>query len=370
MALGIALGAVALELGLHHLGGYGWRAVSELSAEFGWLYLPGQDAAFVHDHAIGEHINSWRFRDREWKAPGAVDETGVLRVAAFGTSTTMGSGVRVEQAWPRRLEARLAEELERRGDPRRALVMNFGVPAYTTEQMMRVYERIASRWHPDLVVVAIHPMDLRPMEHAIDEADYPLRSALVRTATYDMLLQHVIGKGHGATGPMTPERRAWEAEYRAMTADPFATGTWPQWVRAAERISAVREQLEAAGGELVLVALPLVERWMPPHWPSPGLVFEGWVERERQAAPGSRVRFLDPTEAFLARQGELTQVIRERGFAPHPRGTKAIDGSYPGWERSLYLTDDFGHFSPRGHAVLADLVFADLLEGGLLDPRD
>jgi lysophospholipase L1-like esterase len=198
--IAFAAALVALELGLYHLGDYGKWVVQERSARYGWRMLPHQDG-WSRDYDVPERINAWGYRDdRDW-APPLTDEEGrarhdpgLLRVAVVGNSMTYGTSVPVESTWPQVLERELEAELERRGDPRDVLVMNFAVQGYTFEQMARIYDDRIRAWRPDVLVWPALPPDIRPMHPEQDDADYRFRRQVIRTATYDMLRHHVIHK--------------------------------------------------------------------------------------------------------------------------------------------------------------------------------
>jgi lysophospholipase L1-like esterase len=215
---------VALELALYHLGNFGKWVVQEQVERYGWQMLPDQDG-WSREYDIPERINAWGFRDdRDWEAP-RLDAEGrpagdphLFRVAVVGNSMTYGTSVPVDETWPQVLEGLIADELERRGDPRRALVMNFAVQGYTFEQMARLYEDRVRRWRPDLLVWPLLTPDMRPMRPARDDFDYGFRRLVIRTAIYDFLRRHVIhrwipepGVEEPARDAATGKRRLWDA---------------------------------------------------------------------------------------------------------------------------------------------------------------
>lgn len=71
-----------------------------------------------------------------------------FRIVVGGDSVTMGSGVLEEEAYPARLEERLAA----RGDGRRYEVLNLGIAGLNTRWVVDRIERIGLRFHPDLIV--------------------------------------------------------------------------------------------------------------------------------------------------------------------------------------------------------------------------
>lgn len=71
-----------------------------------------------------------------------------FRIVALGDSSTMGFGVKWNEAWPAVLETILREE------GRAVEVLNLGVVGFTVYQGLRYYRRKALPYSPDLVVLA------------------------------------------------------------------------------------------------------------------------------------------------------------------------------------------------------------------------
>jgi GDSL-like Lipase/Acylhydrolase family len=87
------------------------------------------------------------FRDVD-HAP--VRPAGVLRIAVIGDSFVFGSGVAFEHILTSRLQSLLSQ-------PGHAVeVFNFGVPGTGPVNALRVWRRIAPKYHPDVVMVALY----------------------------------------------------------------------------------------------------------------------------------------------------------------------------------------------------------------------
>ncbi|MFO1076596.1 MAG: GDSL-type esterase/lipase family protein [Planctomycetota bacterium] len=104
---------------------------------------------FDTDGSIPLSFNSLGFRDDEF---AAAKPAGELRILAIGDSFTYGWGVRIEDAWPQRLERDLA-----RDRPRGVQVMNAGlaVRAATPDGYDRWLESDGLLLGPDLVIVGL-----------------------------------------------------------------------------------------------------------------------------------------------------------------------------------------------------------------------
>lgn len=82
---------------------------------------------------------------------------GTFRIAVVGDSYTMGSGVRLEEAYPALLEA----NLNATGGPRRFEVLNFGLSGLSLEGVLRErLERHVVDFNPDLLVYGFTVNDL------------------------------------------------------------------------------------------------------------------------------------------------------------------------------------------------------------------
>lgn len=378
----VTLLLLAIELGLKHLGGFGWWAVSERSERYGWRMLPDQDAR-SRDLVVHERINGLGFRDREWDPPvadgqgGWLKDESLFRVAVVGNSMTYGTSVPVEQVYTRVLEDRLAELLAARGSTRRALVMNFAVQGYNFEQMARVYEDVVRPYRPDLLVVPLHPHDIMPMAPAIDDPEYGFRRLVMRTATYDLLVRHVIDRWIPPV-PADAQARAKAREFAKLDLDlgesPFATRNRPVFEDAARRMQQVLELVESDGGRLLLLYMPRYRQHFAPKTLNSDTWWKGWVHERR-----GRVLAVQPWPEFERRMQPLVDEIRAKGLpaeTTHDLSTLTWTDAQGRQRRgdeletvgqSLLLPTDMGHFSALGHAVIADHLSATIEASGLLD---
>jgi hypothetical protein len=95
-------------------------------------------------------INALGMRDREREV---AKPEGTFRIAVLGDSYTEAKQVELDQTFSAVVERRLAE-CAARGD-RTIEVLNFGVAGYGTTQELLMFESRASRFAPDLVVLAM-----------------------------------------------------------------------------------------------------------------------------------------------------------------------------------------------------------------------
>lgn len=377
--LAFVVALVALELVLKHAFGYGWWTVTEQSERYGWRMLPHQ-AGRSRDLTVAEDINGWGFRDREWPTPVRdadgtwVKDPDVYRVAMVGNSMTYGTSVPIEDSYGRQLERLLQERLDAAGDPRRVVVMNFAVQGYVFEQMARVYDDLIRRWRPDLMVVPFHPHDVMPMRPAVDDADYDLRTWVLRTATYDWLNRHVINHWLPRVPPPPKERGAidWDGLDLFITQQPFDKANRPWWDQARERMEQLRQTVEADGGRLLICSLPRWRKIFRPRIHGAELTWRPWAWERRES-----VLHCEPFPRFREAMTALAAEMTAKGLGEattHDLSTltwtDAQGVEHPGTEldhgaESPFLLDDMGHYTALGHRLVAEALRDTLVEAGL-----
>jgi lysophospholipase L1-like esterase len=120
-------------------------------------------------------VNADGFRDRAY---ARARPAGVRRIVVLGDSIAMGTGLAVEQTFPKRLEELLA--------PEHVEVLNLAVGGYDVLQEIAVLEQIGLAYQPDLVLVAfcindvgVHSLNLEYIESLAryDAPVYRLRVA-------------------------------------------------------------------------------------------------------------------------------------------------------------------------------------------------
>jgi hypothetical protein len=355
---------VGLEVWLSAWGGYGRTLRTLQDARLGSRMVPSQDVSFSWALEFPIHVNSYGFRDREW-APGRRDldgtplrDPGLLRVAVVGNSLSFGTGVAIEETWPRQLEALLAESLRAADDRRQALVMNFACEAYVLEQMARCYEDEVRPFRPDIVIFALSARDVTPMRPSVDEPDYAFRDWIVKTALYDFLYDRVINRWLAPPpSPSSAELGELQRAEEAIRRSPYNQENRRYWTAAAERLAGVQAELAADGGRLMILSMPHVYAVVvEPGAPTPGDYWGKWAagRGEDPEQPGRLlVAHTDPTARFAAEMAPLAEELRGRGWTVDARGNGTIAADVPRAASSLFLLADTGHYSPRGHALLA-----------------
>jgi len=366
---GFLLVCCALELYLWSFTTYGQLVVTERSERYGWQMLPSQ-SRWSREGDVQECINSDGYRDREWDAPreagdGFEPDGSLLRVAVLGNSMTYGTSVPIEDTWPRVVEEHLARDLAQRGDARTALVMNFAVQGYALEQMQRVYEDRVRPFRPDVLLVPLHVGDILPVPQFVGEPKLRYRRPWFRTATRDLLYREAWGKwiplAAVPPGEAPPDVQGQKDLLRNNPRSPQLFGMWSQ---AGARLNALQEDVEAGGGRLAVVILPTLEHLLAPGAPDPSLQLGPWAEQRNAARPSSPpVVVISARAEFGEAQETLSRAILARfekgveGLPQSKKGLRYLPEDLTGFDERLFLQQDVGHYSLRGHRLLGDVVF-------------
>jgi hypothetical protein len=111
--------------------------------ELGWSIKPNGESGEWTASADG-------LRGAPGRAASASVPAGKIRLSVYGDSFTHGDGVALEDTWVRQLE-RLRADVE---------VLNFGVPAYATDQAFLRFRRDGRRFAAQVHILAIWPENL------------------------------------------------------------------------------------------------------------------------------------------------------------------------------------------------------------------
>lgn len=158
----------------------------ETVADYLWNWQQKWDGEFyVFDSdALGwppwEEFNADGVRDR---THAAEKPEGVRRIVFLGDSVTLGDHIRAEEAFPQQIAARLEKQA------RPVEVFNVAMLGWSTRQERIAYRRIARRYRPDDVVLAVCLNDIAELQNNLGRPRPWImalhrRSALVRMVVH------------------------------------------------------------------------------------------------------------------------------------------------------------------------------------------
>jgi lysophospholipase L1-like esterase len=290
------------------------RAPSPSPDEIPYLLAPNAEAVqdfgsnprgyFDGEGTLTYRINSLGLRDREverLKAPG------VRRILAVGDSFTFGTGVRLEDVYPSRLQRLLDES----GPPGRSEVLNLGVMGFNTAHEVALLREVGLGLSPDLVLLCYVLNDaevLSPEEAAPAEPGWRRWPSL--------LAQQLAAR--------LESRRLREAAIAKTRAD-YRRGA-PGWQLVQRSLAQARDLARAHGFELALVIFPYLWQ-LDEHYP-----FADAHAAVARAAQRLGLPVLDLFDAFRGEDGP-----------------------------SLWVHPDNQHPNERAHEIAARAIHAWLL---------
>lgn len=132
---------------------------------------------------IPEDLNASGFRDRTDYPLSKPPRT--IRIVALGDSDTYGVGVRTEETWPERLEARLAEQPLCPGV--RYEVINLGMHGYDVRFAEERFRLRGAAYDPDIVLWYVHRGDFHELKDEEDRRLAALFAATGKTTVEDII---------------------------------------------------------------------------------------------------------------------------------------------------------------------------------------
>jgi hypothetical protein len=304
------------------------------------------------------HTNSFGLRSPEVAVP---KPTGTLRVLLLGDSFTFGLKVRDDQVFARALEQTLRTDL---GSP--VEVVNAGVVSYCPLLEYLQYRHHLAVLEPDLVVLNFDMSDVQDqLDYSRDTVFGPDGVPLYvtepslrqrATAMPGLLVFEWVGRHYDAARRQLASRLSNEPFLHDRDRYLWALDNGPDLAREA------REAMEPIADLQRLLAhehVPLLLATYPQPW-----------QVARDATPSAAIRTQFGVGVNTVHLNDrpfqkLDAFAAEHGL-PFLNATPAFrQDSAPA---SLFLNDDF-HFSPRGHALYAELLARAIIDHGFLRAR-
>ena len=237
---------------------------------------------------------------------------GTFRIMTLGCSTTFGWGVEDKESYPARLETHLLQ----RGHSN-IEVINGGQPGYTTFQGLWLWDKVLSKYDPDLVLVGYVVQDARKVAYSDisqatlqQEAEFFKQTVLNSSAFYQWLQRRI-------NRVQTVQKEQSQQVYR-VDEELYL-----------KNLRTFRSKIEGDGGRVVHFGFPL-----------------------------ERVGYTEQHRAILRLEAENAGV-------PHFDPSAAIEEATR--SQTLYFPQDRGHANSEGCDLIAQMV-ADFLEEEKLIP--
>jgi hypothetical protein len=337
--------------------------------QFGWWHIPGARAHWTEEGDGRIVINSLGMRDEERTVR---KPAGVFRIAVFGDSMTEGVQVNPDQTFTQVLQRKLRQ----RG--LNVEVLNFGVNGYSPLEGYLLFDRVGKMFAPDLVVHALFTdndiadcdphlaavqvgapfaridsaaklsIDFsRSEQSASDYRRQPFYVIRRISATYRMLsAMRRANAARGNVGAMMASTGGIPQRY-FVYADPVP----PQWAAAwnlYERILATfAADAKTIGARFAVISVPA------------GPVVD---ERVWNRVLTEYPRMQHQQWQILGPQARLAEITARQGVAliqPLEDFRKNIGGS-------PMFFGNVGHFTPRGHEIMAEALERYLTRSGWL----
>jgi lysophospholipase L1-like esterase len=209
------------------------------SPEMHHWHVPGAEAIL---QGVRVKINSRGLRDREHAERAA---PGVTRILVLGDSIAFGWGVRVEDAFPTRLQG-----LFDGASPGRYEVLNGGVGNYTTRRIVALYEHELRRYGASVVIFSFY------LNNANETPDSRLQPLFETPLEFPVFvwsrLQRVVARADASA--------SFDAYYRQLYDDAD-----PRYLDFRERLLGFLAARRAEGIRVLLVSLPDVRHLLEPR---------------------------------------------------------------------------------------------------------
>jgi lysophospholipase L1-like esterase len=277
---------------------------------------------------------------------------GEFRLLGLGDSTTFGTGIAWEEAWPNQCATMLASTLQRD-----ITGINAGVPAASVKDMGYAIDHAWGELQPDVVLLVVSgnlvslawirrdetgAMPFHPHPPA-GSIVYQLKTSFNRTLKYlrlPVLLTQTSERAAYAIGLQNHAVRA-DAPYGAMLAHGWRQlGLDPRladqaWRRFERDLITLRDRVRARGARFYVASLPA------------RFTLDNRPENNEKSVPLHRLS-ISP--------GERLQEICDRIAVANIDLTKPLQEALHTEATSLYIPMDYTHLSPAGQRVVARAI--------------
>jgi lysophospholipase L1-like esterase len=327
-----------------------WERLRRLGPDGAPEPLPGGRAAWAL--MAGEPVVEYRLDGlglRDAREFGVAPAPGTCRILAIGDAYTFGYGVAARDAYPARLERRLA----RHG---RFEVINAGFPNLNVEQQRRRLATLLPRLHPRVVVATFDWWNVPLEERSAPRPSRWSRRWIVanveekgaRLGEHVALVHAALGAARRTLTPALFPPSGLARELEPLTLPPEALAD--RWARTRTALAGMAADARTAGARFAVVVTPLDVQVDPARnalyrdgtLPYPSHGFQDVDYRRARAMPDALRAFAAAADVTLL---DLTPAFEAAGGA------------------RLFLARDY-HLAPPGHRVIARAVERWVLRSG------
>lgn len=209
--------------------------------------------AQTHDLPWGYTLNRWNLRDRDYEVPKPKD---VTRVMMLGDSFTFGAGVlEDERIFPEIVERRLNEADAGLG-PGRIEVLNGGLPGSLTGDWVNLWERLVSRFDPDVLVLVFFLRD-GTKARSIPDFFGRIRDEIAQRNQSSTLYRYSFGFRlvRDSLDRLDVEDQYTKSFFESYFGDEDQT---EEWQRAKRNVSTLRDEARRLGVPVGLAVFPVL----------------------------------------------------------------------------------------------------------------
>lgn len=309
----------------------------------GWTLAPHQDVTVASQYGVIRiQTNADGFRDRSYPR----EKNDKKRLLILGDSFTLALETPQSNVFHALLEKMMGETAE---------VMSMGVSGYEITQSYLAYQKIGAVYQPDEVILMLYiGNDLKGNQrwkhlpyYALENDRLVLRNypyegefnlPLVTTQRSTFLMRHsmlVFTLGSILRRPPPPaSETSTYCDY--WTSVNYPNPTPEEWALSEALLVALRDEVEANGGQFRVVIIPT----------------------EFQVEPDARNEFLQHCEIpDYAQQSPLQEPLIALLEAHHIAYLDLLPVFLQTGETHLYLPDVDIHWSEKGHQVVAEALY-------------
>lgn len=198
-------------------------------------------------------INSCGFRDYEYPQLRMPD---TIRILAVGDSCTFGTGLRLEDTYPKQLEKALNDFLKNKS--MRAEVINTGVPSYNTVYEYYFIEEVGVKYSPDIIIIGYVYND-SILNYPLTSSKYKflnnIKDFLRQLYSYEFIVDKIYDLSYAVKGLASNDPAVRRENIEYLYSDGYAG-----WQKNKEAFIKIRELAARKGIKVIYLIYPKIEK--------------------------------------------------------------------------------------------------------------